>query len=1120
MGMGIKELLNRRVLELWDDVNDVRFDDKAAPDLGDVIGGRSERFYSDAGEFFRRTYVTVSMRDLLGDIVKALNNEKGGSVFLLTSLFGGGKTHTQIFLYHAFNSPDKLSILSDDLSSLVASAGKPLIVVMDGSRASLVPNPKEPYEVEGFTIRTIWGMLAYRLGVYGRVRDLDNENSPVPSVDLIRSMFSDVKSPVIILLDEIVHYVFNMINSEYKKYGDNVLLFLDYLARAVESSPRVVLVVSIQAEYRKEASEIRFVEEDVFRGVAGYVLNHLRRESTKIVVPVAPDDVVKVLQKRIFKKIDVNEASNARDRIYKFYREHNVFGSENDWQFSVGEGGRVISLKDTYPFHTKYIEVLHEIVMRNRDLQKTRDAIRITRKVIRRLLRSDGDADFIMPWHIDLRDREIRRLVLSESKKEFDDIASRDIISEDGKLGSISSCSKPQLAFYVGSAVLLKTYVYDAFNIPLKAFPDVKDVALMVFEPETFRAKQFEPADIETVLNEMVGRLPHFVSEAGRYWFTPFPSIIEYVDKRAEEILRGPLVPLYNILKGIVEEIIEEKKIVKEVIGEKIFGKDNTVVIGYGDDEWVDVLMNDSPSLRLVVLVKPGVSEDEIRKIILMRGSSNRMFRNSIVVVCPKDDNVFDELLKYAARKKAAEEIGNEIEQYYRDRDVRDLMNRKLKKYSDDINKLLNSSLLSSLTKIYYPARIEANDTVKSIITTSESSLVLQVEKGLSDPSTGPKLRSGFEFDDLSEFLKRNSNLDLVEGSDRHEFREIVNTFFMITSAPFTTRDAIQQAVFNGLEKLDVGILMDGILYWKRIGPDGGCEKPSVLKDSAEILSYKIAAEMLRDKLLKESGRKTIDKEVHKIWYEVRFGDRSLTLDELIKYDNWQKILKESIIIKHEEVSTYGFIIDVKPTIVVRQGQEVIVDVDVNPVHEYSYDVELIVEKGEIIPNKGSLPLRAKWSIGILEPGSHEFKIIGRGSDGKEETAILSVIVESEEVEKEVEKLDKEYIGAKLISIKPKDMLALRLTVDAISKLNWDSSTSMNVSFADEISFSGKNMEPVIVRIFAEKFNEILGTIPFSNARFDSVVSLKKPIVLNDVMINNLRNLFDKVVFRLRMRRG
>jgi hypothetical protein len=342
----------------------------------------------------------------------------------------------------------------------------------------------------------------------------------------------------------------------------------------------------------------------------------------------------------------------------------------------------------------------------------------------------------------------------------------------------------------------------------------------------------------------------------------------------------------------------------------------------------------------------------------------------------------------------------------------------------------------------------------------------------------------------------------------------------MITSAPFTTRDAIQQAVFNGLEKLDVGILMDGILYWKRIGPDGGCEKPSVLKDSAEILSYKIAAEMLRDKLLKESGRKTIDKEVHKIWYEVRFGDRSLTLDELIKYDNWQKILKESIIIKHEEVSTYGFIIDVKPTIVVRQGQEVIVDVDVNPVHEYSYDVELIVEKGEIIPNKGSLPLRAKWSIGILEPGSHEFKIIGRGSDGKEETAILSVIVESEEVEKEVEKLDKEYIGAKLISIKPKDMLALRLTVDAISKLNWDSSTSMNVSFADEISFSGKNMEPVIVRIFAEKFNEILGTIPFSNARFDSIVSLKKPIVLNDVMINNLRNLFDKVVFRLRMRRG
>jgi len=44
-------------------------------------------------------------------------------------------------------------------------------------------------------------------------------------------------------------------------------------------------------------------EEDVFRGYAGKVLSVLTRESTRLVVPVTPDDVVKVLQRRIFKEI-------------------------------------------------------------------------------------------------------------------------------------------------------------------------------------------------------------------------------------------------------------------------------------------------------------------------------------------------------------------------------------------------------------------------------------------------------------------------------------------------------------------------------------------------------------------------------------------------------------------------------------------------------------------------------------------------------------------------------------------------------------------------------------------------------------------------------------------------
>jgi hypothetical protein len=214
----------------------------------------------------------------------------------------------------------------------------------------------------------------------------------------------------------------------------------------------------------------------------------LSRETTRIVVPVSPDDVVNVLQRRIFKKISQEEAWKARDKLYRVYREaQELFGVESDWQYSSET--RNVSAKDTYPFHPKYVEVLQEFVTRNRDLQKTRDAIRITRKVIRRFLRRKEDAEFIMPWHIDLRDNDIRSRVLTESYREFRDVASRDIVSEDGRLGSVIECSKPQLALKIATAVLLKTYTYETFKEPLKVFPDLKTVALMVYEPKPSQQK-------------------------------------------------------------------------------------------------------------------------------------------------------------------------------------------------------------------------------------------------------------------------------------------------------------------------------------------------------------------------------------------------------------------------------------------------------------------------------------------------------------------------------------------------------------------------------------------------------------------------------------------------------
>ena len=1118
--MGILNLIKNGLMEVWEDIYDARLDDKAAPDLGDILKGEEEPIYSNPKEFFHRTYLTKSMEDLIEDIAETLKNGKGGIIYLLTSLFGGGKTHTQIALYHAFSNPDTLKEINEQLAGKIAEAGKPTIIVMDGSRADLIPHPKEPYKAEGFTIKTIWGMLAYRLGAYGKVKHLDSEKSPVPDRTLLKSILSETKEPILILMDEIIHYVFNMDKSpDLKDYGGKVLLFLDYLSRAIEDTPKTALVASVQAEYRKVGGQRKLLEEEIFVGYASKVLRNLSRESTKTVIPVSPDDVAKVLQKRIFKKIPENEAWKAKDELYKKYHElPELFGVESDWQYAT-ETGRIATAKDTYPFHPKYIEVLQEFVTRNRDLQKTRDAIRITRKVVRRILRFKKEASFIMPWHMDLKDNDIRTRILTESHSEFRDVVSRDIVSEEGRLGSVIECSKTELSYKIATVVFLKTYTYETFKEPLKVFPDTKEIALMVYEPEAFTAENVTPLDIKDTLAEMVSRLPHFTSESGRYWFTPYPSVIEYVEKKAAEKLQEPRLELYRAITECAKKILIRKE--RRGIEERgeIFEEKNTEVIGYGDI-LEEIAIDDEPQPRLIVLIKPEINEEEVRNIILMRGKEGRRtYRNTVVVACLQQQAAFKNLLAFAAKIKSAGEVMESLAEYYKDKDIRNLQERKLKDYIQDNVRLLNEHLLSALTRIAYPAKEAGKDEVKWTATSAASAIIPQVEAGLKNPSTGPKLRTDISFRDLAGFLKMNQNWDLAEGTSRYAFRSILDTFYTVTSAPLTTRYAIEQAIKRGVETFDIGIMMEGKLYWKQTGPQNGAETPFKIKDEAEILPYRIAAAILKDALLAESGIRKIGREAHEISYEVEIAGKKLRLEDLVHQKDWEKILKTGMILKNERMIATGFIITLTPSsLTIKTGESAKVKATITPIDSYDFPISIEVEKGSVAPDKGKAPFEVAWDLGILEEiGEHAFRIKAIGEDGTESTSAITVRVESLEEEIETEKLDLTHAGAKLIQITPKNLMSMQMATETISKLNQEATVpQFIIIFEENITFSCKDVDSKLANYFVQKLRDIEMTLKLKETQFIGTLKLKIPITLDSSKITAFTPLSEKAIFKLR----
>ena len=810
----------------------------------------------------------------------------------------------------------------------------------------------------------------------------------------------------------------------------------------------------------------------------------------------------------------------ARDELYKKYRElHELFGVESDWQYST-ETGKIATAKDTYPFHPKYIEVLQEFVTRNRDLQKTRDIIRITRKVVRRILQIKKEANFIMPWHIDLKENEIRNRILTESYSEFRDIVSRDIVSEEGRLGSVMECSKKELAYKIATAVFLKTYTYETFKVALKVFPDTKEIALMVYDPETFASEDLTPLDIKDTLTEMVSRLPHFTSESGRYWFTPFPSVIEYVKRKAAEKLREPRLELYRIIKDRANNILirKERKGIEER-GE-IFDEKNTNVIGYGG-MLEEITIDDKPQPQLVVLIKPEINEEEVRSIILMKGrEGRRTYRNTTVVVCPHQQADFNTLLTLAAQIKSAEEVMDSLAEYYNDKDIRNLQERKLKDYIQDNIRLLNEHLLSVLTRIAYPSKIAGKDGIKWTTTSPASAIIPQVEIGLKNPATGPKLRTDISFRDLADFLKNNQNWDLIEGISRYTFRNILDTFYTVTYAPLSTRHTIEQAVKSGIETFDIGIMMDGKLYWKQIGPQDGAEIPDKIKDDAEILPYKQAAAIMKENLQAESGIKKIGKEIHEIWFEVELAGKKLRLEDLVHHKDWEKILKNGKIYKEDKTIATGFIIKLlQSSLTIKTGEPATIKAAITPIDSYDFPISIEVEKGTAQPARGKAPFEVTWDLGILEEvGEHAFRIKGKGDDGTEISATLTVRVESLEEEVETEKLDSTHVGAVLTQITPKSLMAMQMAAETLSKLNQEAIVpQLTIMFGDNITFSCKDLDSKLAGYFAQKLREIEMFIKLKETHCIGTLKLKQPITLDSQKITAFTPISAKAIFKLRV---
>src|SRR5580704_4964982 len=125
-----------------------------AADLWQVHMGEGTDEYKKPVEFFRRTYLTESLKHLLIGAVRRISGQGGDPVVQLQTNFGGGKTHSMLALYHLFSGTKPSDLVGID--AVLQEAGTDTLptvkrIVLVGNKISAGnPLPKP----DGTIVRT------------------------------------------------------------------------------------------------------------------------------------------------------------------------------------------------------------------------------------------------------------------------------------------------------------------------------------------------------------------------------------------------------------------------------------------------------------------------------------------------------------------------------------------------------------------------------------------------------------------------------------------------------------------------------------------------------------------------------------------------------------------------------------------------------------------------------------------------------------------------------------------------------------------------------------------------------------------------------------------------------
>jgi len=471
--------------------------DVFAADLWDVSKNQGVEEYKDAEIFFKKTYLTQGLKNLLGVVEKRLRGKAGDPIVQIQTPFGGGKTHALIALYHKVRE------------------WKAKTAVIVGTHLS--------------GNETLWEEIEKQLT--GTLEICKGRVAP-GSENIKRLLIAN--QPVLILMDEILEYA---TKAAGVKVGDSTIAsqtmaFMQELTEAVSTLDNVSLVITLPAsvlEHYDENAEKLFQQ-----------LQHITGRTEKIYTPVEENEISKIIRRRLFSDINFKDAKQVVLEFIQYAEKENILPND------VKASSYRERFMDSYPFMPDVIDVLYHNWGSFPSFQRTRGVLRLLSLVVHSL--KDSDKSYISLADFDLYKEDIRQELIKHIGKEFDSVIASDITGSGAGSKVINNeMGKAYIGLKIGTRVTNTIFMYSfsggtEHGVGLNG---IKRSASILSSPSSL---------ISEAVEKLKGRLFYLQVRGDRYFFNNQANInrilLNFMDNISnEELISIERELLQSVLK-------------------------------------------------------------------------------------------------------------------------------------------------------------------------------------------------------------------------------------------------------------------------------------------------------------------------------------------------------------------------------------------------------------------------------------------------------------------------------------------------------------------------------------------------------------------------------------------